>query len=93
MHHLDSHLRQVVGVAQCCGDVEPKVLAVLNGGVSQADAQRASLHQETVASDLCHEPGGKQSRNRQALLCLVAVSFLAMWCRQSRELVCLARSS
>ena len=78
-NYLDSHFRQVVGVTQCCGDVEPEVLAVLNRGVSQADAQRTSLHQETVASGLCFRfvfgSGSKQSWKRRALPCLVAVAL------------------
>ena len=78
-HYLNSHLRQIVGVTQCCGDVESEMLAVLDGGVSQADAQRAALHKEMVASDLCFRfvfsSGGKQSWQRQALPCLLAVAL------------------
>ena len=41
--HLDRGLWQVVGVPQLGGDVELEVLGVLNGAVTQTDAQGAGL--------------------------------------------------
>lgn len=42
--YLDSHLGEVVGVAQGGGDVEAELFTVLNGGVPKPDAHRSSLH-------------------------------------------------
>ena len=41
--YLDGCLGQVVGVAQLGGDVELEVLRVLYGGVTQLDAETATL--------------------------------------------------
>lgn len=41
--HLDGGLWQVVGVPQLGGDVEAEVGGVLDGGISQPDADAATL--------------------------------------------------
>ena len=41
--HLNSSLGQVVRVPQLGGDVEPEVVAVLNGAVTQLNTQGATL--------------------------------------------------
>ena len=41
--HLDSSLREVVGVPQFRGDVESEVVRVLNRGISQSDAEGSPL--------------------------------------------------
>ena len=44
--YLDSHLREVVGVAQGGSDVEAELFTVLNGGVPKPDAHGPSLHRK-----------------------------------------------
>ncbi len=45
--HLRADVWGVVGVAQLSGDVEAELLTVFHSGITQPDAQGATLHSST----------------------------------------------